>query len=255
MSRTKLVLIVAAAAVLALAGAALLWVWLALANPDELWKVVKNCVAAKEHGHTLRAGCYSVDLRNRYAVLPGLIGSAHFLVVPTIRITGIEDPRLRDPSMPNYFALAWTVANRYLPKRATKDRTRIGLAINSVEARSQNQLHIHVACIKRSVRRRLRADAPRIGEGWSQPLLHYGRGNYRVMRVSGATLAVNPFALLDRVPGAAGDLGSQTLVVTGATWDNGTDMGFYILDDYAHDTPAGPDKGHGEDLLDESCRF
>jgi CDP-diacylglycerol pyrophosphatase len=251
---TKIAIVSALAAIVALAAAAILWAWFALLNPDELWKVVQNCVVAKQHGHTLRAGCLSVDLKNQVAVLPGIIGTAHFLVVPTIRVTGIEDPRLRDPNLPNYWALAWSAANHYLPKRVTKDPTLIGLAINSVEGRSQNQLHIHVACIKRTIRRKLRADAGVIGTSWSQPMLRYGPQDYRTMRVNSTTLSsVNPFALLEKVPGALQDMGAHTLVVTGAAWDNGTKTGFYILEDYAHDTPDGPDMGHGEDLLDESC--
>lgn len=225
-----------------------------LENPNELWKVVQGCVAAKRHGHTLRAGCLAVDERHKVAVLPGIFGSAHVLVVPTIRLTGIEDPRLLDPATPNYFALAWDEGRRYLPARAAKDPTRVGLAVNSVPGRSQDQLHIHVACLRRSVRRRLREDAPHIGSTWSSPLLPWGVQRYRIIRIDAPTLAhVNVFALIRRIPGAAANIGSQTILVTGAPANRGR-LGFYVLDDYAHDTPDGPDTGHAEDLLDESCR-
>jgi CDP-diacylglycerol pyrophosphatase len=250
----KLAIAIAAGALVVAVIAGAFAFWRALENPDELWAVVQNCVANKQHGHTLRAGCLSVDLRDQVAVLPGIIGRHHYLVVPTVRITGIEDPRLRDPHLPNYWALAWAAANRYLPKRMTRNRARIALAINSEPGRSQNQLHIHVACLKRQIRLQLAADAGSITSSWSQPMVRYGPQTYRVMRVEGATLGRNnPFALLLKVPGAAADMGDHTLVVSGAVWDSGKKEGFYILDDVAHDTPNGPDHGHGEDLLDEGC--
>jgi CDP-diacylglycerol pyrophosphatase len=251
----KVAVIAVVAATLGLAVGAVIWVWYFFSNPDELWIVVKNCVAAKKHGHTLRAGCLSVDLQNNVAILPGIVGRTHYLAVPTIRITGIEDPRLRDPNLPNYWALAWAAAYRYLPRSATRYRTNVGLAINSVEGRSQNQLHIHIACLRRGIRRQLAAEGERVNGSWSEPTLNYGPQQYRIMHVSSPTLkSVNPFLLLFNAPGAAKDIGSHTLLVTGALSSDGKNPGFYILDDYAHDTPDGPDTGHAEDLLDENCR-
>jgi len=252
----KLWLAAVIAAFVIAAGVGVGVLWQTLENPDALWTVVQRCVAAKQHGHTLRAGCLSVDLKDQIAILPGLIGGRwHFLAVPTVRITGIEDPKVMDPHAPNYWALAWVAAQHYLPSRVTKDRTRIGLAVNSEVGRSQNQLHIHIACLKMGVRLELAADEDRFGPSWSAPILVYGPQMYRVMRVEGDTLdGVDPFTLLLRVPGAADEIGAHTLVVTGATWDRGVKRGFYILDDRASDTPDGPDHGHGEDLLDENCR-
>lgn len=234
-------------------GVGVAYVWQTLENPDALWVVVQRCVANKQHGgHTLRAGCLSVDLKDQFAVLPGIIGRWHYLGVPTVRITGIEDPKVLAPDSPDYWALAWDAAERYLPSRLTKNRTHIALAVNSVASRSQNQLHFHIACLKAGVRRELVANAHEFGPTWSKPILPWHAQIYRVLRVESPTFDdINPFKLLLQVPGAANDLGDHTLVVTGAIWDRGAKRGYYILDERSSDSP---DHGHGEDLLDENCR-
>jgi len=225
-----------------------------LASPNALWTVVQSCVAQQRQGHVPPGECASVDLNDKVAILRSLEGRVQYLAIPTIRVTGIEDPQLEDPHLPNYWALAWSAAYRYLPASVTKNRANIGLAINSIPGRSQNQLHIHISCIKPYVRDLLLADQSEIGTTWSRPLLKVGEDAYRAMRVQSPTLATaNPFLLLRQLPGAAQHMGLHTLVVTGASWNNGRTQGFYILDDYAHDTPDGPDDAHGEGLLDENC--
>jgi CDP-diacylglycerol pyrophosphatase len=196
----------------------------------------------------------SVDSRDEVAILRSIEGRWQYLAIPTIRVTGIEDPQVKDPRLPNYWALAWSAANRYLPSSVTKNPTNVGLAINSVPGRSQNQLHIHISCVTPYLRALLLTDQSKIGTTWSRPLIRIGNQEYRVMRVESRTLErEDPFLLLLKLPGAAQHMGLHTLVVTGARWNNGSRSGFYILDDYAHDTGDGPDYGHGEDLLDEDC--
>ncbi len=251
----KLWIAVAVGALVLAAGVAAFLAWRTLENPAALWSVVQGCVAAKQRGHTLRAGCLSVDLKHGFAVLPGLIGRWHYLGVPTDRITGIEDPKLLAPSTPDYWSLAWAAAEHYLPSGVTKNRTHIGLAVNSEASRSQDQLHFHIACVKSSVRRALAANADAFGPTWSRPIFPFRDQTYRVMRVQSPMLeGIKPFLLLLKVPGAAADLGAHTLVVTGAIWDRGAKRGFYILDDRTSLDPNGTDHGHGEDLLDEDCR-
>jgi CDP-diacylglycerol pyrophosphatase len=240
-------------AVLLIAAAAVLLH--ALENPNELWVIVQSCVADQTRGHVLPTSCVAVDTKHKVAILRSIGGRWQFLAVPTMRITGIEDPQVLNPKTPNYWALAWSAANRFLPSAATRNRANVALAINSVPGRSQNQLHIHIACIDPDVMRQLDDHAREITTTWSAPLLPYGNTRYRVLRVESPTLdATNPFLLLLKLPGAPQHMGLQTLVVTGTFWDDGK-PGFYILDDYAHDTDAGPDTGHGEDLLDENCRL
>ena len=198
--------------------------------------------------------CVAVDPRNQVAILRSIEGREQFLLVPTIRVTGIEDPYLRSQSAPNYWELAWEAAQRYLPESVTKDRKRIGLAINSVYGRSQNQLHIHISCINADAARILDAEQNKIGKGWSAPVIELGSHTYRAIRIPGRNLdGVNPFHLGVQLPEASQRPGVQTLVLIGTTWDSGKSPGFYLLEDFAHETTDDFDKGHGEALLDENC--
>ncbi len=225
-----------------------------LASPNALWTIVQSCVAEQQRGHTPPGECSSVDLQAHVAILRSIEGRWQYLAIPTTRVTGIDDPQVKDPRLPNYWALAWSAANHYLPASVTRNRANIGLAINSVPGRSQNQLHIHISCVRPYVRALLLANESRIGTTWSQPFLKVGNADYRAMRVEGRTLdGHDPFLLVLQVPGASQQMGLHTLVVTGASWNNGNASGFIILDDHAHETSDGPDDGHGEGLLDEDC--
>lgn len=223
-------------------------------DPNALWVVVQSCVSQAQSGHLMPGSCVAVDQRDHVAILRSIEGREQYLLVPTKRVTGIEDPYVLEPSAPNYWVLAWSAALRYLPTDVRKDRTRIGLAINSVYGRSQNQLHIHISCIKPSATSVLDSMQQRIGSAWTAPIVPLGGHAYRAMRISGETLgAANPFALAAKLPGAAGHMDAHTLVLVGTAWDKGTHPGFYLLDDVAQGTGDDADRGHGEALLDEDC--
>ena len=89
----------------------------------------------------------------RYAVLKDANGPTQYLLLPTARIVGIESPALQAPDAINYFAAAWD-ARRFVEEALGHDLPgdRVGLAVNSVLARTQNQLHIHIDCIRADVR-------------------------------------------------------------------------------------------------------
>jgi CDP-diacylglycerol pyrophosphatase len=184
--------------------------------------------------------------------LKDIVGDTQFLLIPTARVGGIEDPSIFAPDAPNYFAAAWQ-ARSYVDQRAghTLPRDDITLAINSVSGRSQDQLHIHVDCIRPDVKAALAQRGGEIGPGWSdfpEPLAGH---RYRAMRLSGEELgAANPFRLLAEggVPQAA--MGAHTLVLVGAAFAGGQ-PGFVLLDDQA-DLAAG-DRGSGESLQDHGC--
>jgi CDP-diacylglycerol pyrophosphatase len=185
-------------------------------------------------------------------VLKDQRGDDQVLVIPTARLSGIESPALLDPAAPNYFEAAWE-ARRYVERFAgqTIPRDDIALAVNSVDGRSQNQLHIHVDCVRRSVKQALDAALPRIGPGWSRFRLTLMGERYRARWVAGEDLGErNPFALLAEDPAARPRMGRETLAVVGAVKD--AEPGFVLLSDNA-DLARG-DEGHGESLTDASCR-
>jgi len=227
------------------------------ADSDALWNIVHTLCVPNQEQHGTPGPCAAVDLRNGeqhgYVVLKDLAGATQFLLIPTARITGIESPALLAPDAPNYFAIAWQsrayvngVLHRDLP------RDDIALAVNSVSGRSQNQLHIHIDCIRSDVREALRKIEARIRTNWAPAGTPLAGHPYLAMRVEGAQLGqANPFTLLaNGVPGAREDMGRHTLVVVGATFSNGH-AGFIILDDHAD--PVAKDTGSGEELQDHSC--
>jgi CDP-diacylglycerol pyrophosphatase len=223
------------------------------ANPDALWNIVsKSCVPHEQDGSGGKP-CAFVDLSDGYAVLKDLVGATQFLMIPTERVGGIESPAVLAPDAPDYWADAWA-ARRFVIERAGRPlgRDDIGLAINSVSGRSQNQLHIHIDCMRPDVRQALRDDAGAIGQTWAPLPMTFSSHTYLARRLDQPELTgVNPFRLLAAgVPAAGADMAHETLVVTGAVSPQGRD-GFILLADHA-DLAAG-DFGSGEELLDHSC--
>ena len=194
--------------------------------------------------------CVSVTLVGKGAAAAGFVvladrkGGAHFLLIPTRTISGIESPEVRVPHTLNYFESAWE-AREVLDGLVghSVPRSAIGLAVNQVHARSQDQLHIHISCLRRSVYDALEAAAEQFGESWSP--ISIGGLQYQATRVMGGQLgALNPFELLaDRLPGAKDAMGDFTLLVAGMQFKEGP--GFVLL--------AGNSVPGAELMLDSSC--
>jgi len=130
-------------------------------------------------------------------------------------------------------------------------RDAYGLVINSVQGRTQEQLHIQVDCMRADVRDQLRAHAGQVGGAWAPfavPLL--GR-SHAALRISGEQLGSNnPSKLLaSGVPGASGEMGLHTLIVAGTV--AGGQPGFVLLDRRV--TKEEGDRGNGTELLDRAC--
>jgi CDP-diacylglycerol diphosphatase len=126
------------------------------------------------------APCESIDLLDASkgtAILKDAIGATHFLAIPTRQVQGIESPEVLDPHAPNWFARAWN-ARRFVFARLGKTlpRAAVGLAINSQLSRSQDQLHIHIDCVKIDVANALVGARTNIGLDWSEsPLVLLGK--------------------------------------------------------------------------------
>jgi CDP-diacylglycerol pyrophosphatase len=224
------------------------------ANPNALWEIVHNhCVPGQQNG-TGPKPCQLVDLAGGYVVLKDLRGATQYLVMPTAEIAGIEDPRILAGDAPNYWAAAWA-ARKYVAERAGQaiPREDMSLAVNSQQGRTQNQLHIHVDCIRLDVREALRTHAAEIGPGWAPLGFAMAGHRYKARLVASTDLnGINPVRLLaDGVPEAAKDMGDQTLVAVGAVFSDGT-KGFYLLNDQVDQAPG--DLASGEELQDHDCR-
>jgi CDP-diacylglycerol pyrophosphatase len=220
------------------------------ADPNALWDIVsKRCIPdQQERGDP--APCALVD--HDSALLKDLVGDRQFLLIPTAKVTGIESPELLAPDAPNYFAAAWR--NRsFVDERAgfALPRDWMSLAINSEDARTQDQLHIHMDCVRLDVADALARHAADIGPVWAPFPVPLAGDRYSAIAVDGEDLAVNPFQLLaDGVAGAREDMGRQTLVVVGAYLPGGR-PGFVILAD--HVDVAFGDIAGGEALQDHAA--
>jgi len=128
---------------------------------------------------------------------------------------------------------AWE-ARRYIDEalHQTLPRDEIGLAINSGFGRSEDQLHIHVACIRSDVHEALREREASIGNRWAPLDVSFFGHRYQAKWVPGERLGShNPFRLLaEGFPGAAQDMGDRTLVVFGSSRPDGA-PGSVILED------------------------
>jgi len=226
-------------------------------EPMELWRLVNGACVPDQQQHDNPAPCALVDLHRGvaagYVVLKDIRGTTQYLVIPTARVTGIEDPKLLRPGMPNYFAAAWqqrAFSERAVPHKLPRDAW--SLAVNSPFARSQNQLHIHIDCLRRDVRAALRRQQHAIGDTWAPLAATLAGHRYWAMRVLGDELGgADPFHLLAAgKPGARAAMGQQTLVVAGAEFAGGR-PGFILLNDQAN--LAIGDRASGEELQDHTC--
>jgi CDP-diacylglycerol pyrophosphatase len=219
----------------------------AIADADALWYIFsEQCVPDQQQFHSPKP-CELVDLDSGYVVLKDRVGDTQFLVMPTARIGGIESPEILAAGAPNYWDDAWR-ARHFVEERAhhALARDAISLAINSLDGRTQNQLHIHVDCVRPDVRAALRDNAGAIGPTWAPFPIKLSGHDYMVMRLAQSELTqANPFVLLaDGIPGARGDMAHYTLVVVGVPG------GFVLL---AGRATGITNRGSGEELQDHAC--
>jgi len=224
----------------------------AIADGNALSRIVsEQCVPDQKLNH-MPNPCVAVDLAGGYALLKDLVGRTQYLLLPTARVTGIESQAVLATNAPNYLAEAWH-ERHYVEDRALHKlpRDALGLAVNSINGRTQNQLHVHIDCMRLDVTAALRDHAGAIGASWAKfPVPLVGQ-DYMAMRVDQPELgAVNPFELLaDGVAGAHADMGRYTLVVVGSSVQG--KEGFVVL--AGHADPAAGNWGAGEQLQDHDC--
>ena len=211
------------------------------ANRDALRQIVQEQCSVHWRAQHDPSPCDRVS--PDYAVLADRKGGAHFLLIPTRTIAGLESPAILDAATPNYFAAAWdardlldAAMSRQIPRDA------VGLALNPQRARSQDQLHIHIECLGPQAHRALAEAAPHLTDDWST--LYVALFKYHALRIRGETLnEANPITIVARhVPDAGRPIGEYTLLLAGYTFKDGP--GFILL---AGTGPAA------ELLLDSTC--
>jgi CDP-diacylglycerol pyrophosphatase len=244
--------ICACAGAAAIVVAATAWLWLYLTwNPNALWRIVSEQCVPKAQGGANDNPCAKIDLNGEYAILKDRNGAGQYLLIPTRRIEGIESPELEQAGAHNYWRDAWNeriYVAQALHSQLTPEE--IGLAVNSASGRSQEQLHIHIDCMRAGVLAALHANRDAITERWSEfPSLLSGH-RYRTLLIADGSLHdTDPFRILKSSLGDRTEsMADQSLLLTGTTLADGK-PGFILLN-----THVGPG-GHAstEELLDHSC--
>jgi CDP-diacylglycerol pyrophosphatase len=250
-ARNRLVLALAALAILA--GCA------AHSDRQALWKIVHDRCVANQVSQGKPDPCVSVSLATGadrgYVVLKDRNGIAQYLVMPTTRITGIEDAKLRSPDAINYFTPAWQARHLVEERLGTKlAREDVSIAVNSRYGRTQDLLHLHVDCLREDVRGQLHTLMPKVGYQWSRLPSSLAGHDYYATRIDGDdAVAADPFSRLSEgLKVRPEDMGAWTLVLTGANFPVGK-PGFVLLA-----AKADPLTGYfasGEALQDHDCRI
>ena len=178
-----------------------------------------------------------------YAILADPDGGAHYLLIPTQTMAGLDSSELLDPDLPNYFAEAWH-ARDLLTKFVGHEvpRNAIGLVVNTAQSRAYDQFHIHIECLRQDVYDSLRQSAEQVLSVWAP--LAVGGATFQARKIAADGLdGSNLYELLATLrPDTARHIGDYTLVAAGAQFKSGP--GFIIL------TGTGPP---GEILLDSAC--
>ena len=246
--------VVLAAAALTLAAIA---AYAVAKHRTTLWRITEACVA-DAHSTGSPFPCLTVDVSDGEAG-----GHVIFreplrhdtVLVPTRRIVGVEDSFLASPDAPNYFAEAWRARSLVTtPDGGTPDHDRRLLIVNSGVVRTQDQLHIHLGCLKPAARRKLASVAPDLPIGeWRLVAPLVPHQPFWALRLGRVDLdGVDPFRLVFDAFGSVVDRHADlTIAVAGATVEGQDDL--VILATYAHAPgswwPVGADS-----LIDMRCR-
>jgi CDP-diacylglycerol pyrophosphatase len=210
--------------------------------PNSLWSLAQCCAKSLQSNR----GCRYYSRTDDFIILKDNSPAKPdaYLIIPTTKVTGIEDPHIFAPPVANFWVYGWRQAQIYIKKPAIAT----GLAINSEFGRTQDQLHIHISCVRRDVVQTLAANGQKIGGDPGAPVALALGPQHNLYRAIKATslVARSPFELAASMPGAANDMAMQSIAVIGA----GTPGVYYVLDTTHH----GANPGAAEELLDQSCQ-
>jgi CDP-diacylglycerol pyrophosphatase len=212
-------------------------------RPNTLWSLAQCCVADMNSNPS----CIEYDKENKFVVVKDNAAAkpVAYLIIPSLKVTGIEDALVFTAPVVNFWQYGWQTAPDHLRKPAANT----GLAINSIEGRSQNQLHIHISCVRPAVALTLSQNDAKIGSDPTKALrLALGPYDnpYEVVKVNGLNGSSSPFNLVAAMPHAKGHMGDQSIAVIGSN----TAGVYYVLDTYY---VKGDNPGSAEELLNQAC--
>ncbi|MFP3028771.1 MAG: CDP-diacylglycerol diphosphatase [Arsenophonus sp.] len=171
-------------------------------NSDKLWKIInQECIPNFKNGN-LQTSCIKVDQQHRYVIYKDINGPLHNLLLPLDKISGIESPILQQKNTKNYFTLAWQ--NRELLVKSASNPINeqfLSLAINSKYGRTQDQLHIHLACLKPEIYQIIKKNEHTITSNWRPLPLKDRINNHEYLAIKISTSDINkisPFNYLEK---------------------------------------------------------
>jgi len=178
-------------------------------NSDALWQIVSEKCEPNQRASGSPAPCQRVALDQDYALLKDLNGPLQYLLIPLAKITGMESPVLLEPATPNFFALAWQARTQLAVRRgAPIADSALSLAINAEYGRTQNQLHIHISCLRPDVRRALDRLAPGLSSRWQKATLLRHAYQIRTLTLPELTQQSPFIRMAQEIPDARGEMGS-----------------------------------------------
>jgi CDP-diacylglycerol pyrophosphatase len=228
------------------------WTW--WQGRDTLWRIVDtSCIPAAASGGTGRCAEVSIPRQGPEAghvVFKDRNGPLQYLLMPTRRVTGIEDPFLLTAAAPDYWGEAWK-ARRWMETThgAPLPREAVSITLNSAWGRSQTHLHLHVSCVRDDLRERLREVPQGRSPSWAALPGGWQGHPYEVRRIV-ATALDGQDLFEDTARDHPGDMGRQALAAIGHRLD-GQD-GFWLLRTHL-DLSAGWLASIEGDVQDHTC--
>lgn len=183
-------------------------------NSNALWQIISEKCVPNMAKSGNPAPCQQVNTAQGYVTLKDLNGPLQYLLMPIEKITGMESPIILEPTTPNLFAVAWQQRGLLAKKRGEPIAdSALSLAINAQYGRSQNQLHIHISCLRPDVRQQLDNLTTRLNDQWQSATLQ--KHHYLIRTLSTAELAQQSafIRLAEEVPNARMEMGKYGLAL------------------------------------------
>ena len=187
-----------------------------LHHPDALWRIVSQQCVPHQRDRQNPEPCAKVDLQSGFVLLKDIHGPLQYLLLPTTKMKGMESPELLQAKTANFFWLAWQQRNFMSLRRGSPvPDDVISLTINSTSGRTQNQLHIHISCLRPDVRNQLNQYAKTLNSGWQDFPVPLAGNKYIARKVSEADFVQrSPFIMLaSQVPQAREHMGRYSLAM------------------------------------------
>ena len=224
-------LILTAAALLAQTGPC------TLDNPHSDRNIIANIADACPSGPE----CLAANRTDQYAVITDIPKkqAARLLVLQLCRLKGMESMQPHELPEANYWQDAWDEALRYIVSKPAW----IGLAINPVNGRGQDRLHIHMACVNPPVIDALSKSADQLSARWQT--LNVAGVSYNVLKAYTLFEQGGPFSLVPTDDAQAG-MGFHTMAVIGKVGGR-----FYFVLERSTKGESTPQVA--ENLLEQTC--